>query len=79
VKDSGLFNCSWKYVSGAAWVCFMTIIVLALKRRLRPTLRVFFGYVYLKKKPVGYPFVMSFEDQSGSVSQEICDLFVGLM
>jgi hypothetical protein len=37
----------------------------------------FFGYVDLKKKRVGYPSVMSFEDQSGSVSQEICVLFAG--
>jgi hypothetical protein len=44
---------------------FMTIIVVALKRRLRPTLRVFFRYVDLKKKRVGYPSVMSFEGQSG--------------
>jgi hypothetical protein len=36
----------------------MTIIVLAFKRRLRPTLRVFFMYVDLKKKRVGYPSVM---------------------
>jgi hypothetical protein len=53
----------------------MTIIVLALKRRLRQTLKKF----DLKKKRVGYPSVMSFEDQSGSESQEICDLFAGLI
>jgi hypothetical protein len=47
----------------------MTIIVLALKKRLRPTLRIFFGYVDLKKKRVGYPSVINFEGQSGSGSQ----------
>jgi hypothetical protein len=51
----------------------MTIIVLALRRRLRLTLGVFFRYVDLKKKRVGYPSVMTFESQSGS--QKICDLF----
>jgi hypothetical protein len=51
-------------------VMLMMIIVLALRRRLRPTLRVFFMYVDLKKKRVGYPSVMNFEGQSGS--QEIC-------
>jgi hypothetical protein len=39
----------------------MTIIVLALKTRLRPILRVFFGYVDLNKKRVNYPSVMNFE------------------
>jgi hypothetical protein len=37
---------------------FMTIIVLTLNRRLRPTLKVFFRYVALKKKRVGYPSQM---------------------
>jgi hypothetical protein len=40
----------------------MTIVVLALKR-LRPTLRIFFGYVDLKKKRIGYPSVINFEGQ----------------
>jgi hypothetical protein len=53
----------------------MTFIVLALRRRLRLTLGVFFRYVDLKKKRVGYQSVMNFEGQSGSGSQEICDLF----
>jgi hypothetical protein len=57
----------------------MTIIVLAFKKRLRPSLRVFFGYVDLKKKRVGYTFVMNFEGQSGSRSEKICDLFAKLM
>jgi hypothetical protein len=57
----------------------MTIIVMALRRRLRPTLRVFFRYVDLKKKYVGYPSVINFEGQSGSGSQEICDLFARFM
>jgi hypothetical protein len=57
----------------------MMIIVLALRRRLRPTLRVFFRYVDLKKKRVGYPSVMNFEGQLGSGSQEICDLFARFM
>jgi hypothetical protein len=39
----------------------MTIIVLALRRRLKPTLRVFFWYDDLKKKRVGYPSVLNFE------------------
>jgi hypothetical protein len=58
-------------------VLFMTIIVLALRRRLRPTLRVFFEYAGLKKKRVGYPSVMNFEGQSRSGSQkhgtDICE------
>jgi hypothetical protein len=33
----------------------MTIIVLALRRKLRLTLGVFFRYADLKKKRVGYP------------------------
>jgi hypothetical protein len=33
-----------------------------------------FGYVDLRKKWVSYPSVMSFEDQSASESQKICDL-----
>jgi hypothetical protein len=37
--------------------------------------RIFFGYVDLKKKRVGYPSVMSFEDRSASGSLGICDLF----
>jgi hypothetical protein len=47
----------------------MTIIVLELRERLRPTLRVFFvkRYVDLKKKRVG------------SGSQDICDLFSRFM
>jgi hypothetical protein len=53
----------------------MMIIVLALRKRLRPTLRVLFRYVDLEKKRLGYPSVMNFEGQSGSGSQEICDLF----
>jgi hypothetical protein len=57
----------------------MTIIVLALRRRLRPTLRDFFRYVNLKKKRVGYSSVINFEGQLGSRSQEICDLFVRFM
>jgi hypothetical protein len=60
----------------------MTTIVLALRRRLRPTLRVFFRYVNhvnLKKKRVGHPSVMNFEGQSGLGSQEICDLFARFM
>jgi hypothetical protein len=57
----------------------MAIIVLALKRRLRPTLKVFFRYFDLEKKRVGYPSIMSFEGQSGSGSQEICDLFAGFI
>jgi hypothetical protein len=54
----------------------MTIIVLALRRRFRPTLRVFFRYADLR---VGYSSVITFEGQSGSGSQEICDLFVRFM
>jgi hypothetical protein len=56
----------------------MTIIVLALKRhvfaynnycmalktRLRTILRVFFGYVDLKKKRVGYPSSITEADRS---------------
>jgi hypothetical protein len=57
----------------------MAIIVLALKRRLRPTLKVFFRYFNLEKKRVGYPSVMSFEGQSGSGSQEICVVFAGFI
>jgi hypothetical protein len=50
---------------------------LSLKRRLRPTPRVFFKrFVDLKKKCVDYSSVMDFEGQLGSGSQEICDLFV---
>jgi hypothetical protein len=37
------------------------IIVLALRRGLRLTLGVFFRYVDLKKKRVGYPSVMNFQ------------------
>jgi hypothetical protein len=36
-------------------------------------------YLDRKKKRVGLPSVMSFEDQSGSGSQEICDLFARLI
>jgi hypothetical protein len=43
------------------------------------TLRVFFRYVDLKKKRVGYPSVMNFESHSGTGSQEICDLFAWFM
>jgi hypothetical protein len=39
----------------------------------------FFKYVDLKKKRVGYTFVMNFEGQSGSRSEKICDLFAKLM
>jgi hypothetical protein len=54
----------------------MTIIVLALRRRLR----VFFRYyVDLKKKRVGYPSVINFEGQSRLESQEICNLFARFM
>jgi hypothetical protein len=35
--------------------------------------------VDLKKKRVGYPSVMNFDGQSGSGSQEICDLFAGFI
>jgi hypothetical protein len=42
-----------------------------ITRLKRPTLRVFFRYVDLKKKRIGYPSVMNFEGQSGSGSQEI--------
>jgi hypothetical protein len=54
----------------------MTIIVLALKRRLRSTQRVFLGLLILKKKRVGYPSVMNFEGQLASRSQEIFDLII---
>jgi hypothetical protein len=37
------------------------------------------SYVDLKKKFVRYPSVMNFEGQSGSGSQEICDLFAGFI
>jgi hypothetical protein len=37
------------------------------------------SYVDLKKKCVRYPSVMNFEGQSGSGSQEICDLFAGFI
>jgi hypothetical protein len=47
------------------------IIVLASRGPSKLT-----QYVDLKKKRVGYPSVMSFEDRSASGSQEICDLFV---
>jgi hypothetical protein len=58
----------------------MTIIVLASKKRLRPTLRIFFGYVDLKKKRVGYPSVINFEGQSGiRIRITICDLLVSFM
>jgi hypothetical protein len=35
--------------------------------------------VDLKKKRVCYPSVMKFEGQSGSGSQEICDLFARVL
>jgi hypothetical protein len=37
----------------------MTIIVLSLRKRLRPTLRL--KYVDLRKRYVGYPSVINFE------------------
>jgi hypothetical protein len=50
-----------------------------ITRLKRPTLRVFFRYVDLKKKRIGYPSVMNFEGQSGSGSQEIYDHFAKFM
>jgi hypothetical protein len=38
--------------------------------------KTFFGYVDLKKKRVGYPSVMDFEDRLASGLDDICNLFV---
>jgi hypothetical protein len=54
---------------------FMTIIVLAMRRRLR----LFFRYVDLKKKCVGYSSVMNFEGRSGSSHKKFVDLFARFM
>jgi hypothetical protein len=37
--------------------------------------KIFFGYVDLKKKRVGYPSVMHFEVMHSSGPEKICDLF----
>jgi hypothetical protein len=44
------------------------------RRRSRAIRRPFFGYLDLKKKRVGYPSVMHFEDRLASGPEEICDL-----
>jgi hypothetical protein len=51
------------------------IIVLASRFALKMTQEFFLDNVDLKKKRVGYPSVMSFEDWSASGSLGICDLF----
>jgi Flp pilus assembly protein protease CpaA len=45
----GDFTALKSILIGSVMGLLMTIIVLALRRRLRPTLRVFFRYVDLKK------------------------------
>jgi hypothetical protein len=78
VKDSGAILLLLEVRIRSVMGLLMMIIVLALRRRLRPTLRVFFMCVDIKKKRVGYPSVMYFESHPGSGSQEICDLLRGL-
>jgi hypothetical protein len=54
----------------------LTMIIVLVSRQLsKLTQEVFYGYVDLKKKRVGYPSVISFEDGSASGSQEARDLF----
>jgi hypothetical protein len=56
----------------------MTTIIV-IKDEIKTEPKRFLRYVDLKKKRDGYPSVMNFEGQSGSGSQEICDLFVKFM
>jgi hypothetical protein len=53
--------------------------IIGIKEEIKTEPKSFLRYVDLKKKRDGYPSVMNFESQSGSGSQEICDLFARFM
>jgi hypothetical protein len=50
---------------------------IGIEEEIKTDHKIFFRYVDLKKGRVGYPSVMNFKGQSGSGSQEICDLLRG--
>jgi hypothetical protein len=45
-----------------------------IKEAIKSDPKTFLGYVELKKKRVGYPSIMHFEDCLGSSPEKICDL-----
>jgi hypothetical protein len=49
---------------------------ISIEEEIKTDPESFARYADLKKKRVGHPSVINFEGQSGTGSQEICDLFV---